>query len=694
MAYTLQINDGSQHTLHTLGVIDAQLTLNVNAWDTLDLTIDATLPAAATFTIGDRITLRDDSTIRYVGEVITDPRAATATTAPHHTYHTASYLARLDRISYTQSTKVYVAAAETTILDPTVILGQDASGNRCTNVQQIRDVITYAATERGVPIEWPDDVTTGYQCPLDQRDTITCWEAIITQLRWLPDHVLYCRYTANTTRVYIRNTANAGIATVSLSNAQITGTAITPRHDLLLDGVRCVFRWIDDYNGKTREVRSFQTAGNISSPFCRDLYVDLEGSSRTTIEQRIKVTTLPSLTNLNGDIRTWLTTRVPWLADLAPGDWTITDAVRTGVKNYDKELIEGSISSWMPIGSEFETINFTINYATKDSAGKYVDKATAKLPVALLSTNGSTRTYRKTTAYSAPEPAPTGLAEGIYTAWQHLHYDGTLDTALSAVGWSLWNGYRLNITGGLTAWATMGAYIQRKEINLATGAISLTFGTPRSLEPDSLIALTRALRGRRFSWKRYIGADAESPIAVSGGEQFPSDATSDSPAFARRFLRVSDQISDKTHDITIDPTSIIFTTPANSANQDIKLREVIIPSIDAQSGKPIAKLVQALCGAPYGSEIPLGGGAAENPGATITTIGAASEGADAASTNTWTAGTANGLSEWYVSRVVYNHTGDKKLYSFLRKRTYDSSGRLYSISAETRVEVDTPVVLS
>jgi hypothetical protein len=92
----------------------------------------------------------------------------------------------------------------------------------------------------------------------------------------------------------------------------------------------------------------------------------------------------------------------------------------------------------------------------------------------------------------------------------------------------------------------------------------------------------------------------------------------------------------------------------------------------------------------------VGIGPAEDPGATITTIGAASEGTETASTDTWTAGNVDnkGLAEWYVSRVVYNHSGDKKIYAFLRKRTYDQYGRLYSVSGETRVEVEAPTVMS
>ena len=81
----------------------------------------------------------------------------------------------------------------------------------------------------------------------------------------------------------------------------------------------------------------------------------------------------------------------------------------------------------------------------------------------------------------------------------------------------------------------------------------------------------------------------------------------------------------------------------------------------------------------------------EDPGVAIDTLGANTEGSETEDTTTWTAAGTNGLEEWYVSRTVYNHGGDKKLYSYLRKRTYDKYGRLYSVSAETRVEVDATV---
>jgi len=78
------------------------------------------------------------------------------------------------------------------------------------------------------------------------------------------------------------------------------------------------------------------------------------------------------------------------------------------------------------------------------------------------------------------------------------------------------------------------------------------------------------------------------------------------------------------------------------------------------------------------------------------TLGLSTEGTETAATDTWSlTGTTSGtnyagvpLEIWQTCRVVYNHAGDKKLYAFQRKLTFDTTGRLRLVSAETRVEVD------
>lgn len=78
---------------------------------------------------------------------------------------------------------------------------------------------------------------------------------------------------------------------------------------------------------------------------------------------------------------------------------------------------------------------------------------------------------------------------------------------------------------------------------------------------------------------------------------------------------------------------------------------------------------------------------------TPATIGDDSEGAEDANTDDADTGT-NGINEWYVSRVVYDNTGDKVLYQMMRMRSYDKRGHLMSISGETRVEVNAATACS
>ena len=79
-----------------------------------------------------------------------------------------------------------------------------------------------------------------------------------------------------------------------------------------------------------------------------------------------------------------------------------------------------------------------------------------------------------------------------------------------------------------------------------------------------------------------------------------------------------------------------------------------------------------------------------NPG-NGTTLGSAAEGTEAALSTTWVANASTPLDMWVVSRVVYNHAGNRVLYKMMRRMRFTQFGRLYSVGAETRVDVDAAV---
>jgi hypothetical protein len=80
-----------------------------------------------------------------------------------------------------------------------------------------------------------------------------------------------------------------------------------------------------------------------------------------------------------------------------------------------------------------------------------------------------------------------------------------------------------------------------------------------------------------------------------------------------------------------------------------------------------------------------------------TTIGDTTEGTEAADTDTWTygdvdgSGNKKGLRLYIQTRQAYFHAGDHKWYAYVRLLTFATSGLLYSVGAETRVEIESPV---
>lgn len=82
-----------------------------------------------------------------------------------------------------------------------------------------------------------------------------------------------------------------------------------------------------------------------------------------------------------------------------------------------------------------------------------------------------------------------------------------------------------------------------------------------------------------------------------------------------------------------------------------------------------------------------------DPSSAVVDLSVLGEGSAAAETNTWTFGGTNGVKVTLQTRTYYDHTATSPvLYAYYRTFTFDRNGRLYSISAETRYVVDTPVV--
>jgi hypothetical protein len=193
------------------------------------------------------------------------------------------------------------------------------------------------------------------------------------------------------------------------------------------------------------------------------------------------------------------------------------------------------------------------------------------------------------------------MAAALYASWSQLHYDGSCLLTESEVGGTLYPGVSINITGGLAAWASMAALVQKVEENVDTGETSITFGPPRQIEPEGLYALLRGFRTRASAGDKVARETGETEDAAGrggagggkiqlGGGAPPHDVAAAAGEVEKVVVR---QVGETyTQKISNDPALISKT----DANIDIKPREVLILETDASA----FRLRQVMASAVYG----------------------------------------------------------------------------------------------
>ena len=308
----------------------------------------------------------------------------------------------------------------------------------------------------------------------------------------------------------------------------------------------------------------------------------------------------------------------------------------------------------------------------------------------VIATSASTRTYKRLTSFDEGEPVPSGVAAALYAAWNTLEYQGSFQFTLLDCPGTIGPGNKFNLTSGMTPWEAMNALVSTCTEYVDEGRTVIDFGPPKQLEADTLLGIFRGSRARRFSWSRLTRTTgvAGSGSDVEMGGASPTKTATSSPGEKKR-LRIKNTDETNDHIIDLDPASVAFADVAHQAAQELKPREQIVIYIDAaDSDKIKGKLAQVMGSVPYGDEIALPFEAPSDP-ASPDTLGDVDEGAETEDATTYTTN-ANGLQLHCMTRVGYWDAGDEELYGFIRTLQFDNFGRLSSISAETRIIIDTP----
>jgi hypothetical protein len=383
----------------------------------------------------------------------------------------------------------------TTAYKSHVILGQSAEGEVLSIGTQLTDIVDYALT-CGIPI-YLADIDLPQTMPFDECKDLSCAEAIQRVLRWIPDATTWFDYGTSSPTLHIARRQDTPPFTRPV-DASLHALSISPRYDLLLQGVAIKYERTHATNGRTwRTLETDRYPTNISEqqPRVLILTVELAGTQGQYISQAIVAEAI------NPAAVTWWRDHLPALASLDPGDITILSFSRNST--LPRELRDGGIADWMDVSVETDIVRATLAY--QDGA---TGVAQQEVAVKIKATDAVSQTYARLSSFAGAEETPTGLAQVIYESFSDLTFEGTLQILGEEITHTP-VGARLNLTGGDVSWETMNAQIQECTEHLDSGTSRLRLGPPKHLGLKDLIQLSRVNRRREAPRSMYIRTNGE-----------------------------------------------------------------------------------------------------------------------------------------------------------------------------------------
>lgn len=584
--------------LKNIGAHGITRRLIANGTDRMTFTVSApdALTSAPVANPGEFVTLTYPPHVSFFGRVArVTPTGSDAAEAQNVEVH--GLWASLQQITYLQSWTVWDPANQAAInaTRPRVILGMGANGQRVSTGAQIADAIAWAAS-RGLPIQ-TGTIDAGIALPFDEQENISCADVILAMLRILPDYVawfegpvFHCRRRAN-------------LQTVSLPIGHLAHVQHSARTDLQIPGVIVNYEVTHDDDGRARTTVITDTAGNTSHWAAARILYDLQGRSRSNSTAEIITRDIPE--NLASD-KDWLRQFHPWLETVADEDLTITAASRIPTDPppdpppesppppLPRMLVKGPIPDWLNKTTQTQQITWVIDYTVR-IAGVLVETITGlTLTANIVATDALTRTYSRLAALDTGEPVPEGIASALYAAWGTLWHEGRVTRITAEIPGTYRPGQTLQVNG-------ISSPIQEVVEDLDNGTTTLTFGPPANIQADTLIALFRGLRARRFSYSRAdrLSGLPETPADALTGRT--PDTRPTSGAGQTKRLRLLHP-GPPAHEIDLNPEDTQFDgTPEPTV---LKTREVYLIQSDGSAGLEIVR-AQVLCSATYGDPIPL-----------------------------------------------------------------------------------------
>lgn len=387
-----------------------------------------------------------------------------------------------------------------------------------------------------------------------------------------------------------------GADSVLWAEVKVEAVDIIERPDLQVPVVALKFEKVnqqDDESWTQTTVDKYPVAASDAQFGAVVMTIPLSGGVVNYQRQKVKTR---AIDESNVD---WWQKHLAWLNDATISGIEISDASKkssTGAAlgvTFVNELLDGAVPSWLEAYATAARVEALLSYTVTSSKGAISVVKNKPVSVAFTATTsrvqssseGVFKEYKQTVTWILGEPAPTGLAQSLYDALSVLQYEGSVRLLEQEVSSAVRPGHVLNLTGGVAAWATMGAQIQRVEEDVDQGATIIEVGPAQHLGPQDLLELLRPNRSRQPAFSqpsRTTGAARANSVtngAVSTPNQQPSAG---SGPFNRLLLKDTD----------INATAEVSINLNDCGGKALSIREIDV--CDGGTAKKMRVLASAL----------------------------------------------------------------------------------------------------
>ena len=576
--WTLARNGSAAVAACDLDIEALSLRLSSLAVDTLKFSVPVVAGVAAPFAFGDAVTLFNDTTPVFAGQIATDPELALSGSKELLNFTVSGPWLALENTVFQQQWTVRsagkTAGVPNTTTEPRsrVILGQKIDGTRVQSGAQILEILTWA-TGAGAAFQFATEtILTGVDVPLRESLDISCAEAVRNMLRYTPDAVGWFDYATAPPTLHISARSDLASVTLPMVSDIAESLQIKPRRDIQVSSVTLKYEQTvqdDDESWLETTLDKYPPGCNEQAVKALVQTISMSGPKTTRQKQVVVTQSLPALDASDTAVIEWWKKRnyaqnnvlkkIPVnKLSVVPGsfygvvnpDQFMADGVTAQTATFEdigkRELVHGSVTDWMEkewsnLNAANASMNVILSYQLPVEG--LTDEEVAEVQALFnmgsrnpatsnklwlyyypVVTNATTMTYSRVTNSVAGEPIPTGLAQSLCTSLNTLHYEGSFETVDQEISLAVGVGNSFNLSGGEVDYATMNAVVQEISHELATGKTTVKFGPPERLTPQNIVEYLRGLRQSvpSFSIESRTSGKDSGASTVNGSGHVPN----------------------------------------------------------------------------------------------------------------------------------------------------------------------------